>query len=244
MAIIYKVLSSMDIEVQRQESIAKNLAGAPIPGYKGESVISSDFDGYLNQFNATGQGAVHEASSIDFNAGPVKNTGRALDFAIGQDGFFEVNTVNGQSFYTRNGRFTLSPEGKLITSEGYEVAGRNGSIQIAEDQNVNDLVVSADGSLSIGGKDIGQLKVVEFGNMENLDRVSSSYFQLKEGSRNAVTDMSPDKVKIMGRTIEQSNISIVKEMITMIDSMRKFEMAQKMLKASDGLKTKELSTFG
>lgn len=244
MAINYKVLSAMDIEVQRQESIAKNLAGAPIPGYKGESIVSSDFDGYINQFSATGQGAVHEKNSIDYNAGPVRHTGRALDFAIAQDGFFEVNTVDGQSLYTRNGRFTLSPEGKLITSEGYEVAGERGSLQFDEDENVNDLIVSADGKLSIAGRDIGQLKIVEFKDMDNLERMSSSYFKIPNEFRNQVTSMDTNKIKIMGRTIEESNISIVKEMISMISSMRKFEMAQKLMKAADGLKSKELSTFG
>ena len=244
MAIIYKVLSSMDIEVQRQESIAKNLAGAPIPGYKGESVISSDFDGYINQFSPSGQGAAFEKSTIDYNAGPVKHTGRPLDFAIAKDGFFEVNTTDGQSFYTRNGRFTLSPEGKLITSEGYEVAADRGSLLFPEDANVNELVVSSNGKLTIGGEEIGQLKVVEFKDMNNLERMSSSYFKINDDFRNEVTTMDPNKVKVMGRTLEQSNISIVKEMITMIDSMRKFEMAQKLMKAADGLKTKELSTFG
>ncbi|MCM8540390.1 MAG: flagellar hook basal-body protein [Lentisphaeraceae bacterium] len=244
MAIHYKVLSSMDIEVQRQESIAKNLAGAPIPGYKGESVISSDFDGYLNQFDATGQGAAFEKSTIDYNAGPVKHTGRPLDFAIAKDGFFEVTTSDGQAFYTRNGRFTLSPDGKLITSEGYEVAADRGNISFGEDVNVSDLAVSSNGKLSVGGEEIGQLKIVQFKDLNNLERMSSSYFKLNDEFRNEVTTMEPGKIKIMGRTLEQSNISIVKEMITMIDSMRKFEMAQKLMKAADGLKTKELSTFG
>ena len=245
MSIKYKVLSSMDIEVQRQEAIAKNLAGAPIPGYKGESVVSSDFDGYLNQFKATGQGAIHEETSIDFNPGPVKHTGRDLDFAIAREGFFEVTAPNGETFYTRNGRFTLSPDGKLVTSEGFELTSDSArGIQFKTEHNVNEINVSPDGTIHIGDEEIGRLKVFEFANLKNLNRISSSYFKLDDNFRNEVAEMNPDQVKIMNRTVEESNISIVKEMISMIDSMRKFEMAQKMIKATDGLKTKELSTFG
>ena len=244
MALIYKVLSSMDIEIQRQEAIAKNLAGAPVPGFKGESVISSDFDGYLNQYSETGQGTVYNENSIDFNKGPVKHTGRNLDFAIGNEGFFEVTNSKGESFYTRNGRFTLSNSGELITGEGYKVSGRNGDLAFGANDNMNEIEIGSDGTISVGGNTIGALKVVEFANIDNLQRLSGSYFTLKNGHQNEVAEIDPLKVRVMGRTLEESNISIVKEMISMIDSMRKYEMSSKLLKMTDGLRSKELSTFG
>ena len=244
MAIIYKVLSAMDIEAQRQEAIARNLAGAPIPGYKGESVVSSDFDGYLNQFSASGQGTVYEEHSIDHTAGALKHTGRILDFAIAKDGFFEVTNDKGEAFYTRNGRFTLSPSGELITTEGFTVSSQNGTIQFGNTEDLNNMRVAENGRITIGSKNIGTLKIVEMADMKNLQRLSSSYFKLKEGHGNEVTTLDPTKVKVLGRSLEESNISIVKEMISMIDCMRKFEMSQKILKMTDGLRSKEQSTFG
>jgi len=244
MAIIYKVLSSMDIEIQRQEAIAKNLAGAPVPGFKGESVVSTDFDGYLNQYTAEGQGTVYDQNSINFEKGPVKHTGRNLDFAIGNEGFFEVTNSKGESFYTRNGRFTLSNSGELITSEGYKVEGRTGDLAFDATDNMNEIEIGADGTISVGGKEIGALKVVEFANMNNLERMSGSYFAVKRGNQNEVSELDPNQIRVMGRTLEESNISIVKEMISMIDSMRKYEMASKVLKMTDGLRSKEQSTFG
>ncbi len=244
MSVIYKVLSSMDLEIRRQESISKNLAGAPIPGYKGETVISSDFDGYVNQFSQTGQGTVYESTTVDFNPGPLKNTERTLDFALTKDGFFEVTNSNGDQFYTRNGRFSLSPDGTLMTADGYVVSGKGGSIQFPNDADISNLSVTESGKLAINGNVIGTLKVVEAVNLKNLERVSSSYFRSKPGTENQVSTMDEDKVKILGRSLEESNISIVKEMVTMIDTMRKYEMASRILKASDGLSSKEQSTFG
>lgn len=244
MALIYKVLSSMDIEIQRQEAIARNLAGAPVPGFKGESVISSDFDGYLNQYSETGQGTVHNENSIDFNKGPVKYTGRNLDFAIANDGFFEVVNNRGESFYTRNGRFTLSNSGELITSEGYKVAGRGGDLVFGASDNMNEMEIASNGTITVGGNTIGSLKVVEFQDMNNLQRLSGSYFALKNGHQNEAAEIDPLKLRVIGRTLEESNISIVTEMISMIDSMRKYEMASKVLKMTDGMRAKEQSTFG
>ena len=244
MAVIYKVLSSMDIEIQRQEAIAKNLAGAPVPGFKGESVVSSDFDGYLNQYTETGQGTVYDHNSINFEKGPVRHTGRNLDFAVGNEGFFEVTNSKGESFYTRNGRFTLSNSGELITSEGYKVQGRAGDLAFGPNDNMNELEIGADGTITVSGNTIGTLKVVEIANMNNLERISGSYFTLKNGHQNEAAEIDPLKVRVMGRTLEESNISIVKEMISMIDSMRKYEMSSKILKMTDGLRSKEQSTFG
>lgn len=244
MAVIYKVLSAMDIEAQRQESIARNLAGAPIPGFKGENVISSDFDGYLNQYSVSGQGSVFESNNINFEAGPLKHTGRVLDFAIANEGFFEVTNANGDVMYTRNGRFTLSPDGTLLSTEGYTVSAKSGNLQFDNDADMNKLRVTHNGKITLDGDEVGTLKIVEVADVKNLERISSSYFRLKEGHRNEATTMEDDKINIVGRSLEESNISIVKEMISMIDTMRKYEMSSKVLKMTDGLRTKELSTFG
>ena len=52
--------------MRRQESISRNLAGSQIPGYKGETVVSSDFDGYVDSFSEHGQGALYAWESHQF----------------------------------------------------------------------------------------------------------------------------------------------------------------------------------
>ncbi|MCM8529562.1 MAG: flagellar hook basal-body protein [Lentisphaeraceae bacterium] len=248
MSVIYKVLSSMDLEMTRQESIARNLAGSQIPGFKGETVISTDFDGYVNEYNESGQGTLDGGNVVSFEEGPLKHTGRPLDFAISGDGFFEVTTPEGNTLYTRNGRFVLSPSGEIQTVDGFKLEASVGNFQLAEDDNLNSMVVREDGNISIGidteQKELGQIRVVKIEDLNQLTRVSSSYFQLKPAVQNLASEMDQGEFRISGKTLEGANVSPVKEMITMIDSMRKYELSQRLMKMREGIRNKEHQTFG
>ena len=245
MAVIYKVLSAMDLEQQRMELRSKNLAGTNIPGFKGETITNQDFDGFINKNNPTGQGTIRDGSHVDFTNGRIDRTGRDLDFAIGGEGFFEVETPDGrQTFLTRNGRFTLNADGELVTSSGHKVVGDT-RLQFAQSDNLADLEVSQEGEIRIRQgntyKTIGKLKIVTVDDFKDLKKLSSSLFQPNRPE--LVKELDPEKIIVLGRSTEGANISTVKEMISMIDAMRKFEMGQKFLKLSDGLRNKEQQAF-
>ncbi|MCM8535824.1 MAG: flagellar hook basal-body protein [Lentisphaeraceae bacterium] len=248
MSVIYKVLSSMDLEMKRQESISRNLAGSQIPGFKGETVISTDFDGYVDSYNKSGQGTLDGGNVVSFSEGSLKHTGRPLDFAISGDGFFEVTTPEGNTFYTRNGRFVLSPSGEVQTVDGFKLEAKVGDFQLNERDSLNSLTVRDDGYLTIGTgddqKELGQIKIVKIENLEQLTRLSSSYFQLQPNLQNLASEAERGEYSISGKTIEGANVSPVKEMITMIDSMRKYELSQRLMKMREGIRNKEYQTFG
>jgi flagellar basal body rod protein FlgG len=248
MSVLYKVLSAMDIEMRRQESIAQNLAGSQVPGFKGETVLSSDFDGLIGRYNESGQGAIFDGAVVSHDGGALKPTGRPLDFAIAGEGFFEVTTPDGETLYTRNGRFKLSPSGEIQTGDGFSLAASRGDFQLSGEESPNTLTLREDGFLMIGvgenQRELGQLKIVKIEDLQQLERLSASYFKLPAKLQNLATEMIEGEFQVSGRTLESANISPVKEMISMIDCMRKFEMSQRVLKMSDGLKTKEFQTFG
>ena len=112
---------------------------------------------------------------------------------------------------------------------------------------MNELYIRDDGYLSIGNdndqRELGQIKVVMIEDMSKLQRISSSYFALPERFQNEARVMELGEFRISGRTLENANVSPVKEMITMIDSLRKFELSQRLMKMRDGLKNKEYQTF-
>ena len=247
MAIIYKALSSMDIEIQRQESIARNLTGAVVPGYRGETVTSTSFDGLLNQESNSGQGAVLDAKRINFNPGPLKHTGRPLDFALARDGFFEVQNEAGDTYYTRNGRFSLNESGELQTAEGFKVMSSDGNLTFGTDDDINKLIIKENGEIVIRAngeeKSFGSIKVIDIEDHSLFRRLGNSYFELPEGLDAGVEELEGSEFTLTSHTIEMANISAVKEMVTMIDSMRKYEMAQRMMKMTDALKTKEENAF-
>lgn len=247
MSVAYKALSSMEIEMRRQESIARNMSGASLPGYKGEVVLSSDFDGYVDKFSESGQGTVFDSQKVDYDPGAIKHTNRPLDFALSGKGFFEVTTDKGDVLYTRNGRFRLSNSGEIQTAEGYKLSSTGGDLSFGESDNLNELIVKENGDLALrsstGEKSIGTLKIVNIEDTSKLQRLSASYFNLAAKDQNLAEEMEAGEFQISGRSIEMANISAVKEMITMVSSMRRFEMAQRVMKMSDGLRNKEHQTF-
>lgn len=247
MAIVYKALSSMSVEIQRQESIARNLSGTSIPGYRGESLTSVSFDGFLNQESQTGRGSVLGNRSINFNPGPIKHTDRALDFALTGDGFFEVQNEAGETFYTRNGRFNLNQAGELQTSEGFKVIPSNGTLTFGNNDDVNKIFIKEDGEIVIRtegqDKNFGSIKIVDLNDRSQFKRIGNNYFTLPDNSKAELRELNGEEFSLTSHSIEMANVSSIKEMVTMIDSMRKYEMAQRMMKMTDGLKNKEANTF-
>ncbi len=233
---LYNLGSGIMLEFKRQESIAKNLAGSSIPGYRKEFLVSSSFSKELkNQSsdNVSGLSGVSEGKlTIDFTQGGIKNTGRNLDFALVGNGFFEVTTTEGTNFYTRNGSFNLSPEGELITSAGHQVASENGSIKFGKTDNLDDLIISEDGTLLIKNattkRAIGKLKIVDIQDKTKLQRISANFFVVNKGEENQMIEAVD--YKILNKAYETANLSPVQEMATMISSLREFEMSNNVLK--------------
>jgi flagellar basal-body rod protein FlgG len=78
-----------------------------------------------------------DAIETDFSPGPSRDTGEPLDFAIAGEGFFGVRTAQGVR-YTRNGQFTVSPQGVLVTGQGDPVLGRGGrTVRVGDDGRVD-----------------------------------------------------------------------------------------------------------
>jgi flagellar basal-body rod protein FlgF len=245
MSVLYKAVSGMKVEQERMEIISRNLAGSSAPGFKSQTLVSLDFDGYLNNSSKTGQGALIEGNFVDYSKGPINKTGRDLDFAIVGKGFFQVESENGQNtFLTRSGRFRLNAAGELIGSNGFKVVGDT-NLTIKPNVNLNEIQISPNGLIKTGkGAVIGKLKIMEVTNLHNLEKVSGVLYRPKAGSGEIPYELPDDERNIQGRAVEGANISTVKEMVTMISTMRKFEMGQKMIKLKDGLKDKEFQTFG
>lgn len=240
---IYTTTSGMLLEMRRQEVIARNLAAVNIPGFKREFMLSSEFQDALgseiqnnnptDDMNGTTPGKVR----IDFTQGNLKNTDRPLDFAINGDGYFEVTTNDNQKFYTRNGVFFVSNEGKLVTAEGYPISGDGGDIQFATDDNVGTLRVTGDGLLRVrqgadanfAMKEIGNVKIVGIDNSK-LKRISANYFVLADPNAQAPDRQDPEKYTLMNNFLESANSEPVQDMVSMIECQRQFDMGQKLLK--------------
>ena len=145
---LYIAASGMLAEQIRQEQISNDLANASTPGYKAERSSQRSFGQLLlsNSLTSAGVGPSGTAVAIDrittdFTPQPARETGEPLDLAIAGEGFFAVRTDRGTR-YTRNGQFTVSPQGLLSTPAGDPVLGRGGRpIAVGPDGRVDPAAV-------------------------------------------------------------------------------------------------------
>lgn len=234
---LYNIGSKLMVETQRQELIARNLAGAGLSGFKGRHLANANFQ----QLLANRAEGTENQSLLDFTQGGWSHTGRSLDFALDGSGFFRVETAEGREMLTRNGNFRLSPDGLLVTQEGHAVRGDAGPIRFLETDDATRLQVTERGELQVPDPMAGGMRIVgtlQLGMVDEpgrLERVSANYFRA-----GADLDVQPAADTRVGNGYqEQSNVTPVREMAAMIQSLREFESGHKMIQTLNELTREE-----
>lgn len=228
---IYRSTTGLLHQEARLQAIAENLANSSMPGYKRTVTSANPFVGTL-QKAMTGErpedGVRLARVAIDFSQGPMRTTGRALDFAIEGDAFFVI-TRDGKEYYTRDGAFAVDRDGNLVTASGAVVAG---DINIPAETVVENLTLDPDGTLRDGKNALGTIRLASFPDLQRLRRAGAGLFT-------APNDMPPEEpgasVKVHNRMLEHSNACAVLEMTDLIACMRNFEACQKMIGIQDKL---------
>jgi flagellar basal-body rod protein FlgF len=234
-------------EQARMDILSNNLANASTAGYKASRVSFQDMVGGIGSTQhpspriepTSPPPPVTDALisvKTDFSQGSFRFTGNSLDLAVHGDGLFKVRTLDGDR-YTRKGNFSLDGEGYLITSEGSRVLGKGGPIAIAGDR----IEVDREGRILVDGSVVGQLDVVRVPDPQALVRESGLLFRLPEGSEELPVTQD---VTIQQGYLEDSNVNVAGEMVTMIHSMRAFESYQKAMGLLDGLDDRAINHVG
>lgn len=206
---------------RKLEMIANHLANVDTSGFKTDMVT---FDQMLQS-----------EMGIDFSPGPLKSTGNALDVALGEDGFFKVQTPRGER-YTRNGNFTLDAENILVTANGNPVMGEGGEITI----DGSDVRINREGEIFVDGELVDKLAVVTFESMQKMTKDGDSLFAAPADS----PEVSLENPVVQQGAVEGSNVEAVVEMTRMIETMRTYEAIQKMIQAYDETDGKIISEVG
>jgi len=239
---LYNSASGMVTQSKIQEVISNNIAKATVCGYKRQAAISKPFENELRDQINSSEKIQNQTGGVDlegiytiFDQGRIKNTGNSLDMAIEGDGFFVVE-INGKQYYTRNGSFTINSEGRMTTLNGDPVMGEDGEINILGKNNLNPeltrkISVASDGSISImsadgkESKEISKLKIVSFNDLSEVSPVGQCLF-----TADAKKAVDSQNFKICQGFIEESNVNILDEMVSMITNMRVYEANQRILR--------------
>ena len=225
---IYLSMSGAKAMMQRQDTLANNLANVSTTGFRAE----------LQAFRAVpvrGDGASTRVyaleSSIghDDTAGPVSSTGRPLDVAVQGKSWLAVQALDGTEAYTRAGNLHVSSEGQLVTAGGLPVLGDGGPITLPPNAAVD---VAANGQITTtvgSGKPqaAGRLKMVT--PETPLTRGTDGLFRTADGA-----DLPNDATaRLQSGALEGSNVSPVETMVAMIAAARQFEQQMKMLQGAE-----------
>lgn len=243
----------MSAQQKTVDNIANNLANVNTTGFKRstiafqdlfyQNIASSKRGGGNNNGSAgpqlqMGHGAKPVATVRNFSQGSLQETGGSLDVAINGSGFFQVEMPDGSIAYTRDGNFTMDSSGKLVTQSGLPLADQ---IDIPEDtvgiQISQDGYVSAKLNGERGTVDLGQIEMAKFVNPGGLEALGDNLFGMTETSGQPFygTPGMDGFGGLQQGFLEQSNVDIVTEMVSLIQAQRAYETNSKMVQTAEDM---------
>lgn len=242
--------TGMEAQQMQLDVISHNLANTSTNGFKRATAVFEDLI-YQNLRQAgsntsetsqlptglqVGLGVRTVATSRNFTQGSLQQSGNSLDVAIQGAGFFQINLPDGTIAYTRDGGFKVNAQGQLVTNNGLPVA--NG---ITIPANATSVSIAADGAVTaiipgnVTPQPIGTISLASFINPAGLEPRGQNLFveTAASGQPNTGTPGTNGLGQLMQGFVETSNVNVVQELVTMIQTQRAYEMNSKAIQTSD-----------
>jgi flagellar basal-body rod protein FlgF len=233
-------LSSQSSLARQMDIVANNIANMNTNGFKGEEMM---FVEHLVKsrggagIKSTNLAYVRDiATMTDMRPGEMGKTGNPLDLAIRGEGFFVIQTEDGER-YTRNGRFQLDDGGQIITQNGDPLLSSGGDPFFLGPEDT-EITISRDGTVATNNGELGKIRVVNFDNPQELKRFADGIF----ASKTAPTDVETPQID--QGTLEGSNIQPILEMAKLIEISRKYDSTRKFIDREDERMRSMIKEFG
>jgi flagellar basal-body rod protein FlgG len=247
---LYTAASGMNAQQSNIDNIAHNLSNVNTVGFKKSRVEFEDL--VYQQIKAPGSptstsgesptgmelglGTRPVATARDFGAGNLRSTGAPLDLAIEGRGFFQVTLPDGQTAYTRAGSLHLNAEGLLVTAEGYPIEP-----QISIPAEATSISISKAGNVSVAlagqsaTQEVGTLELASFQNPAGLQALGGNLFATTTASGEPTSGVPGlDGMGTVAQGfLEESNVSVVEEMVNMILGQRAYEANSRVVRTAD-----------
>ncbi len=242
--------TGLDAQNTRMSTISNNLANANTTAFKRDRAVFEDLM-YQNVRQVGGQSSQDTRLPTGLNIGTGVNvvateklhtqgnivqTENSLDMAIEGRGFFQVLMPDGTISYTRDGSFQINSQGELVTSSGYRLQP---GIQVPN--NAQSITVGRDGTVSVKTPDqaepqqVGQINLASFINPTGLQPMGENLYAESASSGAPIT--GTPGLQGLGQlrqgALETSNVNVVEELVSMIETQRAYEMNSKAISTTD-----------
>jgi flagellar basal-body rod protein FlgF len=206
-------------------SVANNIANASTNGFRAERTL---FQEHLAKTGPVGQRQrVSFVDDIglyrDTREGPLEVTNNNLDLAVRGDGYLVVRTP-GQDMYTRSGRFQIDAERQLVTADGYPVVGVNDApITLQAGADINSVRIQGDGAITSNVGPVGQIQLVQFADDQALRKAGGGMYSTDQAA------LPSSRATLLQGSLEGSNVQPVMEMTRMMEMLRDYQSAQRLV---------------
>ncbi|MCT4687996.1 flagellar hook-basal body protein [Vallitalea sp.] len=250
---LYTASNGMIAQQEKMDIISNNLANVNTTGFKKDGVIIESFDSVLtqkiNDTSVPGNESIGKMTLgckvgqvyTDNSQGGATPTNDPYNVAILGAGMLSIGVEdadgNLQTKYTRDGSFTVSTDGTLMTKEGNYVLGQNGKIVLPSGSD--NVRISENGTIFYNDKEIDKLLLTDFENPESLRKIGDNLYKKTEETKE-----SSFGGKIIQGYLESSNVNTVREMVDMISVMRTYEANQKVIQTQDETLKKAVNEVG
>ena len=242
--------TGLDAQQTKMSVISNNLANASTSGYKRSRAIFEDLL-YQNQRQPgaqssqdttystglmLGTGVRTVATEKLFSQGAAAQTDNPLDVSIEGKGFLQVLMPDGTLGYTRDGSLQVDSQGQLVTANGNPIQP---AVNLPLD--AQSVTIGIDGTISVSlqgiaqTSQVGTIQLADFMNPAGLQPVGSNLFV--ESTSSGAPQVGTPGINGLGSLrqgyIEGSNVNVVEELVSMIETQRAYEMNSRAISTAD-----------
>lgn len=243
---LYTSGAGMMLTMRKQEITTNNLANAQTTGFKISRLVTHatvesrrDTDQYMRQREAQREDEVH----VDWQPGPLVQTGNPLDVSIRGDGFFAISTPKGER-YLRSASLKVNGSNELVDATGSNILDASGNSIRVPGMKTS---ITADGRVMSDGTEVASLKMVDFPQPYTLREEGSGRWApyAQDPADPAPTPVPVgENARVEQGYLEGPNVNTVAEMVRMIAQFRNYEADSRVLQAVDSTIDRAVNQVG
>lgn len=238
----YSASTGMITQQDGMNIYSNNIANVNTVGYKmlrpsfADCIYTIQRDTEEGQDWQTGHGQFVNKTDFMWSQSGFQSTEQPLDYALPNDGFFQVTDSRGNSYLTRDGSFEISNDNednvwRLINGNSDLVLGYDGNpinVPFVTETDEEGNVIETDTIDYEALQDL--IGVFTVPNNWGLEQSDGNHFVITNRSGQPVADNTLDK---LSGSLEMSNVDLASEMVHIIESQRSFQLNAKIVQTAD-----------